>query len=126
MSVCLARVGPGAPAPVFDLWHVFAVLDDVLLVINQFVAHDLQCVCSDRCDLRYSLDDVHHQMKTIQVIEHAHIERRRSGSFLFITSHMQVFMIRAPVNQPMNQPGIAVKYEYNRFVRREQIVKLSV
>ena len=78
------------------------MLNDVLLVTNQPIEHFLKHMRANRLQLRYSLDNVHHQVKAVQVIQHHHIERGSCGSLLFVAAHVQVLVIRAPVCQPMD------------------------
>jgi hypothetical protein len=56
------------PLPVANLRHIIAVLSDVVLVLDQPVAHLLFHVCADRLKLRHALDHIHHEVKTVEVV----------------------------------------------------------
>jgi hypothetical protein len=43
-----------------------------------------------------------------------------------VTTHVQIFVIRASVGQPMDEPGIAVVDKDNGLVGGEERVKISI
>ena len=56
---------------------------------------------------------------------HPHIERRGDRTFFFIAADMQV-AIGAPVGQPVNQPGVAMKTEDDMLSLCEQRVIILI
>ena len=65
-------------------------------------------------------------MEAVNVVEHAHVERRRRRAFFLVAAHVQVLVIRPPIRQPMNQPRVAVEGEDDRLVLREQRIEVSI
>ena len=59
--------------------------------------------------LRHAVDDVADQMETIEVVDHAHIERRRRRSLFLIAAHVNVVVPSPPIGQAVDEPWIAVK-----------------
>jgi hypothetical protein len=57
---------------------------------------------------REPIDHVHHQGESVEVILHPHIEGGGDRALLLIAAHVQV-AIAAPVGQPVDQPGVAMK-----------------
>lgn len=68
---------------------------------------------------RDAVNYVSGQMQTVDFVEHGHIEGGGRRSFFFVTAHMKVIVICAPVGQAVNQPGVAVIGKNNRLVRGE-------
>src|SRR6266516_5317370 len=108
-----------SPFPVPNLRQVLAMVGDVLLVFDEFVANGLLGVRSLGTELRNAVDYVGDEMKTVQVVHHHHVERSRGRAFLFVTADVEVLVVGAAIREPMNQPGITVIGEDDRFVRRE-------
>ena len=68
----------------------FTVFGDVLLVLDQFVAHLLLPeVGTTGAQAIDPVDDVADQVKPIQFIEHRHIKRRGGGAFFLVAAHVQ-------------------------------------
>jgi hypothetical protein len=57
----------------------------------------------------HTIDYVHCQMETIYLIQNCHIERRRSGSFLFAAADVQIVMVGSTIGEAVNQPWVAMK-----------------
>ena len=113
------------PLPVADFRHILTVAGDVLLVLDQLVARQLPEVSPFVAQLRNTVDRVHHQMKAIEVIEHRHVKGGGGGAFLFVTTHVKIFMIGAAVSQAMNEPGIAVISKNDWLAGCEERIKVS-
>ena len=54
------------------------MLVDVLLVFDQLIRKLLLQIDTLVAGLRQAVDNGHHQMKTIQIVQHRHIERCRN------------------------------------------------
>ena len=65
-------------------------------------------------------------MKAIEIVQHAHVERRRGGAFFLVAAHVNVLVALAPVSQSVNEPRIAVEGEDDRLVGREQRVEVVI
>ena len=47
-------------------------------------------VRSPRPQLRHAIDHVAYQVKAIEIIQYAHVERRRRGALFLVAAHMDV------------------------------------
>src|SRR6185369_988703 len=83
-------------------------------------------MCAHRLELRNALNNIHHQMKTVEVIQYDHIERRCGRAFFLVTAHVQVVMIVSPVSETMNQPRITMKRKNDWLIRREERIERLV
>src|SRR5262249_28948057 len=99
---------------------------DVLLMVDEFVVDGLLGVSSSRTQLRHTIDDIVHQMETIEIVDYAHVEWRCRRAFFLVAPYVNVVMVRPPVRQPVNEPRIAMKCEDDRFVLREERVKILI
>ena len=93
-------------------------------MLGQLVTHHLLEVSLFIAKLRNPVDHVHHQMKAIKVIEHGHVKWSGGGTFLFVTTHVKIFMIGAAVCQAMNEPRITVISENDRLAGGEKRIKI--
>src|SRR5882724_13609275 len=112
-SVCRTMLpsahGIVGPQPVSDYRHVLSVAIDIAFVLDQLIAQLLLQINTPAAGLRQTIDGVHHQVKTIQVVQHRHIERRGDRAFFLVPAHVEVLVIAAAVSQAMNQRRIAVE-----------------
>src|SRR5262245_26518509 len=108
-----------SPLPATDLGHILAVLVNIFLMIDKRVANRLLRIGCPSTQLRHPVNHVLHQVKPIKIVEHAHVERRGGCPLLFITAHVEIFVIRAAIGQAMNQPRVAVKRKNDRFLLGE-------
>ena len=74
-----------------------AVLMDIVPVFDQLILHLLFQVSQAVTEMRQAVNHIFHQVKTVHIIEHRHIEGRCNGAFFLIAPHMNIIMIRAPV-----------------------------
>ena len=102
------------------------MLVNVLLVLDELVAHGLFGIGCHRTQLVDAIDDVGDQIESIDVVQDGHVEGRRRRTFLLVAAHMQVLVIGAPVGQAMNQPRIAVVGENDGLVPREYRVEIPI
>ena len=119
-------VASRTPAPVANLRHVLTVTGDILFVLGELVAHVLFEMCGAIAERGHAIDNVHYQVKAIQVVEHRHIERCGGGALLLVAAHVKILVVGTAVTKTMNQPGIPVKSEHDGFVGGEQGVKILV
>ena len=99
---------------------------DVLVVVDQLVAQQLFEVRTDRYQARNPVDHIACEVKTIQLIEHGHVERGGGGSLLAVAMHVKIGVVGAFVGQPVNEGGIAVERKDYRFVRRKDGVEVLI
>src|SRR3984957_16774515 len=115
-----------APRPVLDLRHIVAVSLDVFAVIDQLVADLLFGIGGPLAKLRHAIDDVADEMESVEVVDHAHIERRRGRALFLVAADMNVIVPRPPIGQAMDEPRIAVEGEDNWLVDCEERVEVTV
>src|SRR5665647_2799541 len=111
--------GP-TPLPVSDFRHVFAVLVDVLLVLDKLVLELLLQVDASVAGLWQAVDGVHHEMEAVQIVQYRHVEGRRDSALFLVTADVDVVVVRATVGQPVNQPRIGMEGEDDRLVLGEE------
>ena len=80
------------------------------------VDHFLSQCGGPRSQARDTVDDVHHQVVSVEVVPHDHVERRRDRTFFLVPADVQISMVRPSVRESMDEPRIAVVDERN-FVR---------
>ena len=87
------------PLPVQNFWHVDPVFVNVLFVLDELVAYKLFEVATDWHQLRHAVDHVTREVKTVEIIQHRHVERRGGGAFFFVSAHVKVVMIVAAISR---------------------------
>lgn len=102
------------------------MLDNVLFMLDQFATHSRLSVSGFGAELREAIDDVLDEVKAVHIIKDNHVKRRGGGAFLLVTAHMKVFVIGPAVGETMNEPGITVEREDDRFILGEKSVEISV
>jgi hypothetical protein len=115
-----------SPFPIANFWHVLAVLLDVALVVDKFVADKLGEVGGAWTQTRHSIDNVLGQMKPVEVVEHYHIEGCRRRSLLIESMNVQIVMVCSTIGELMNQRGIPVVGEDDGLVLGEQDIEILV
>src|SRR5260370_36870987 len=65
-------------------------------------------------------------MKSIQIVEHRHIERSRGCSFFLVSADMEIVMICASISKAVNQPRITVIGKDDWLVDCEYGVELTI
>src|SRR4029453_10803972 len=83
-----SRRGRSPPSPPPDLGHVVPVPGDVLLVIDELVVDGLLRVGGPSAELRHSIDDVAHEVESIELVHYANVERRTGRPFSLVPGHM--------------------------------------
>src|SRR6202041_2855668 len=107
------------PLPMTNFRHVFAVLIDVQLVLDELVLDDLLQVRAFRAYLRQPIEHVLHQMKSIDVILHPHVERGGNRALFLIATHVQI-SIRSTIGEPVHELRITVEPENDVFIGGEE------
>ena len=74
----------------------------------------------------HPVDDVHHEVEPVEVVEHDHVERRRGRALLLVAAHVDVAVVGPPVGEAVDEPRIAVVGEDDRLVRGEERVELRI
>ena len=113
------------PYPIFDFGNVFADFCDVVFVFYEQVVHLLEERAARIAQLRQDGDRRFYEVEAVDLILHAHVERRRDRAFFRVTEHVQVF-IMARVGKFMNEGRIAVEVEDDGLVLGEDRVVVGV
>src|SRR6202011_114966 len=74
------------PGPVAHVRHILTVVPRVLPVPEPLVHHVLPDVAGARTQPGNAIDDIHHEVKAIEVVEHHHVEGRRGCPLLLVTA----------------------------------------
>jgi len=101
------------------------MLVDVMLVLDEFVAHRPFQIGALAADARYFIDDILHQMKAIDVVLHVHVKCRGDRALLFVSPDMEV-PVGSAIGQPMDERRIAVETEYDRPIPGEERVVVGL
>ncbi len=72
------------------------------------------------------VDDIDGQVEAVDLVSHGQFKRGVDVAVLLVAPHVEVPVVRAPVGEPVDQPGIAVEIEDYRLVRREEAVEVQV
>src|SRR5213593_4601665 len=113
------RKSTRCPGPVANLWHVVAVLPDVLPMLGQPVVEHRLELRHARAEAGHAIDDIAEQVKPVEIVEHHHVEWRRRRAFLLVAMDVEVGVIGPPISQAVDQDRIAVKREDYGFVSRK-------
>ena len=115
-----------SPFPITNFRQVLTVFSNVLRVLDKFVLKLLLEIDALVAGLWQAIDGVHDEVEAVQIIEHRHIERRGDRTFFFVAADVQVLMVGATVGESVDQPGISVEREDDRFVFGEELVEIRV
>src|SRR6201986_4614228 len=110
------------PFPVADLRVVLTVLAGVTTGGEARIGHLLTEHRGPAGQPVDPVDDLHHQVEAVQVVEHHHVERRRRGAALLEAADVHVMVVGATVGEPVDQPRITVVSENDRLVAAAQSV----
>lgn len=83
------------PLPVDDLRQILANFVDVVLMSNQLVVHLLDQISALVAQLRQVLQGILNQVEAVDLVLHAHIERRGDGALLLVAMDRQVALVRS-------------------------------
>src|SRR5689334_23399158 len=97
---------------------------DILPVLDQPAADCLLEIGCTGSELWQPIDDILNEMKAIELVQNDHVEWGRGRSLFLVSSDMQIFVVGSPVGQPVDQPGISVECEDDRFVLREERIEV--
>jgi hypothetical protein len=78
--------------------QVISVFADALFVLDELVAQELLEMSADALQARDAVNHVPRKMKSIQVVQDSHIEWSGRCSCLFVSTNVEVVMIRAPIS----------------------------
>ena len=78
------------PCPLEHLGHVDPVLVHVLLVLDVLVAHRVPHVDRAVPEPRHAVDRVADEAEAVDLVQHAHVERRRGRALLLVAAHVEV------------------------------------
>lgn len=116
----------GRPSPVPDFRFVDAVLVSVADVFADLIFHLFLDVRSRYLQFRNAIDSVDYQAETVHLVADREFERGIDIPLLLVAADMEIIVVRAPVRQLVNQPGVSMEIENDRFVDREEGVEVPV
>ena len=102
------------------------MLVDVLLMLDQLVLELLFQVNPLIAGLWEPIDDVHHKMEAVQIVQHGHVEWCGDGALFLVAADVDVVVVGAAINQAMNQPRVSVVSKDHRLVPGEELVEIHV
>ena len=76
-------------------------------------------VSADLLKLRRAINDVHRQSKAIDLVVDRQFHGRIDVALFFVPTNVHLSVVGPPVRQAVNEPGIAMEVEDDRFVDRE-------
>src|ERR1700720_669407 len=115
-----------SPRPAADFRHVVTIAGNILAVLDQPVADRLLGIGGPRAQPRQPVDHGAHQVETVELVQHAHVERRRGRALLLVAAHVDIAVPVPTIGQAMDEPGIAVKGEDDRLVGGEEGIEKPV
>ena len=77
-------------------------------------------VSANGAHTRDAIDDIHRQMEAVDLVENRKFERSVDAALLFLTVHVNVVVVRAPVREFVNKRRIGMEVENDRLVGREE------
>src|ERR1700728_3601493 len=87
------------PLPVLDLWHVFKVLTDVVVMFIELPAEHLDCIRSLHAKAGDVFQCVQRKMKAAHFVEHDHVKRCGGRTLVIITMNMEAAFIGGTMNK---------------------------
>ncbi len=114
------------PLPVHYIWTIDAMLVGIGCASNLLIFKHLFHMSTSNFKFWNSIDYIDRDAETVNLILNCQIKRRVNIPLLLIATHMDVVMVCTAVGESMDQPGVAVEVEDNRFVGGKQTVKVKV
>ena len=114
-----------SPFPVSNFGEVYAVLSDVLSMLDELILHLLDEVRAAVAKLREIIDRRHDEVEAIQSVKDSHVEGRGDGALFDVAADVDVLVV-ASVSQLMDEAGIAVEGEDDGLVGGEDHVVISL
>ncbi len=98
----------------------------ILATSDLHVPELLLGMCTYCLKFRYPIDDVDRQRVSIDFILDRQFHRRVDVAAFLISANVKVPVIGPVIGEPVNQPGIAVEVEDDRFVDSKQAIKIAI
>src|SRR5262249_892975 len=114
------------PHPLRRFRLINAILMRVIPALDLLIQESLLRVPSDSRESGDGVHNIHRQAEAVDVVVDRQLQRRVDTAFLFVSPHVNVAVIRAPVGEPMNQLRIPVKVEQDRLVDGKQGIEVVV
>src|SRR5260370_25454069 len=116
------RNGLLRPGPIENFRRVLPVVARVLTRVQSLVDHLLANVSRLRAERWDPIDDVHHEVIAIDVVQHRHVEGLGGRALLLVAAGVGVRVIGAAVGQTGGQPRLVGVCESHRILARERFV----
>jgi hypothetical protein len=71
-------------------------------------------------ELWQAVDDIGDQVEAVHIVQHRHVERHSDRALLLVTADVEIVTVMPAVSQAMDEPGIAVVGDDDRFVAGEE------
>src|SRR3954451_6005663 len=102
------------PVPYFGFVYAFRV--SVVDAFNDLSLQPFLDVCARTLQPRHPVDHVDSKSESIHLVSNGEFQRRIDVSLLFISTDVNVGVIRPAISKLVHQPGISVKIENHRLV----------
>src|SRR5215469_2116931 len=113
------------PLPPGNLGTVDAMLVGVRPALDLPISEPFLGVPPDLLEARNPINGINRNREAIDFVVHRQLHGSVDVAFLFVAAHVQILIIPR-ISEAMNQPGISVEVENDRFVRSEQRIKVAV
>src|SRR5215468_8737243 len=114
------------PLPITHFGHIFAVFADVLVVLIELSAEELNGLVAFFFHSRHTANGVDRKLKAVHIVEHHHVKGCGGGALFLVAAHVQVVVILPAIREPVNQPRISVVGEDNRFIGGKDAVEVFI
>ena len=114
------------PAPLDYVRSIGAVFVGVLAAGYLHVPELFLCVGAGSLEPGYAVYGVDSQGEAVYLIFDSQFERGVDVAALLIAAHVQVPVVCSVVAKPVDQPGITMEVEDDRFVDGEETVEIAI
>jgi len=73
-----------------------------------------------------AIDHIDHEVEAVDLVDDGQFERCVDISIFFIAADMETTLLIPSIDQPVNQPRIAVEIENDGLIRWEQAVEVAL
>lgn len=74
---------------------------DIVLMFDKLVAHMLLKICALRAEVWHAVNHVHHEVKAIEIILDAHVERCRDRALFLVAADVQISVV-SPIGETVD------------------------
>src|SRR5215470_4216234 len=114
------------PLPITHFGHIFAVFADVLVVLIELPAEELDGLVAFFFHSRHAAYGINGKLEAVHIVEHHHVKGRGGGALFLVAAHVQVVVILPAIREPVNQPWVSVIGKDARLIRGEHAIEVFV